>query len=116
MRSKYFYSEEQLEEFKRDLSESNMSIKSLAKGYAKKYGRGITGIEQKLFRLAQDVKRPDKIVRARRTIKQKVAKVEVREPNLEPKHLSIDVPEGTSFDFSNVKRVVLQQKSLTIYF
>jgi hypothetical protein len=112
MKPDYFYSNEQLEEFKRDLSESNISIKTLAKGYAKKYGRGITGIEQKLFKIARDVKRPDKIVRAKRTVKQKVAKVQV----IEPQHLSIDVPEGTSFDFNNVKRVVLQQKSLTIYF
>jgi hypothetical protein len=114
MKSKYFYSEEQLEEFRKDLLETNLSIRSLAKTYAEKYGRGFTGIQQKLFKIAQEVTRPSKIVKAKRSPnKAKVAKIDVIKQN---QPFSIDVPEGTSFDIKNVKRVVLQKDCFTIYF
>ena len=105
----YFYSQTELGDMIHALSTSNSSVASLAREFAVKYNRGMIGVSMKLHTLSKGIVRPvrDKI--------QKPAKIIVEKVKL-PKNIGIDVPEGTSFDFTNVKRVVLQKKSLTIYF
>lgn len=116
MKSKYFYSEEQIEDMKHVLSISNVSIASLAREFAVKYNRGVIGVSMKLHSLAKDVVRLEKVKKPAYIKKGRTPKIVVEKVKSLPKVLGIDVPEGTSFDIQNVKRVVLQKKSLTIYF
>jgi hypothetical protein len=109
MEKNYFYSQTELEDMIHALSTSHNSVVSLSKDFAKKFGRGQIGVLMKLHTLAKGISRPKK-EKLQKPAKIKVEKVTV------PKTIGIDVPEGTSFDFTNVKRVVLQKKSLTIYF
>ena len=109
MEKDYFYSQTELGEMINALSMSNASVASLSREFAFRYNRGKTGVYMKLHTLAKGIVRP-----VREKI-QKPAKISVEKVSL-PKNIGIDVPEGTSFDFTNVKRVVLQKKSLTIYF
>jgi len=109
MEKDYFYSQTELEEMINALSMSNASVASLSREFAVRYNRGKTGVYMKLHTLTKGIVRPvkEKI--------QKPAKISVKKVSL-PKNIGIDIPEGTSFDFTNVKRVILQKKSLTIYF
>lgn len=109
MEKNYFYSQSELGEMINALSMSNASIASLAREFAVKYNRGMIGVSMKLHTLAKGIVRP-----VREKV-QKPAKIIVEKVKL-PKNIGIDVPEGTSFDFKHVKRVVLEKKSLTIYF
>jgi hypothetical protein len=109
MEKNYFYSQTELGDMIHALSTSHDSVVSLSKVFAKKLGRGQVGVMMKLHTLAKGISRPKK------EKLQKPAKIKV-EKVIVPKTLGIDVPEGTSFDIKNVKRVVLQKKSLTIYF
>jgi hypothetical protein len=110
MEKNYFYSQTELGDMIHALSTSHNSVVSLSKDFAKKFGRGQIGVMMKLHTLAKGISRPKK------EKLQKPAKIKVEKVKALPKTLGIDIPEGTSFDFTNVKRVVLQKKSLTIYF
>lgn len=116
MKSDYFYSQEQLGEMIRALSMSNASVASLAREFAAKYNRGMIGVSMKLHTLAKGIARPVREKKPGYIKKGRVPKISVEKVKSLPRVLGIDVPEGTSFDIKNVKRVVLQKKSLTIYF
>ena len=116
MEKNYFYSQEELGEMIRALSMSNASVASLAREFAVKYNRGFIGVSMKLHNLAKGIARPVREKKPAYIKKDRAPKISVEKVKSLPKVLGIDVPEGTSFDIQNVKRVVLQKKSLTIYF
>jgi hypothetical protein len=108
-KSSYFYQQYEIEEMIDLLSTTRRSIRSLADELAIKYGRNNQALAGKIFHLSKNVVRPER----EKNMSDVVSKEKVKTV---PKTLGIDVPEGTSFDIQNVKRVVLQKKSLTIYF
>ena len=113
----YFYSNEEIEDMRIALSKGNKSVRTLIKEHAKKWNRGITGVSHKMYQVAKDIGSPrTKIHVDKKLVKKKTIKKLVSIKEEVPQTLGIDVPEGTSFDIKNVKRVVLQKKSLTIYF
>jgi hypothetical protein len=116
MEKNYFYSQTELGDMIHALSMSSASVTSLSKVFAKKFGRGETGVMMKLNQLAKGIVRPVREKKPAYIKKEKASKIVVEKVKALPKTLGIDIPEGTSFDFTNVKRVVLQKKSLTIYF
>lgn len=116
MEKNYFYSKTELDDMTNALLMSNASVSSLSKVFAKKLGRGETGVMMKFNKLAKGIVRPVREKKPAYVKKEKAPKIIVEKAKALPKNLGINVPEGTSFDFTNVKRVVLQKKSLTIYF
>jgi hypothetical protein len=114
-----FYSKDEVKEMVDALTTSNTSMRKLSKMFSIKYGRNEVAVMAKIFNLSKNIVRPVKESKNARYInKNKVqssAKITVEKITV-PQTLGIDVPEGTSFDIQNVKRVVLQKKSLTIYF
>jgi hypothetical protein len=116
MENSYFYSQTELGDMIHALSTSNASVASLAREFAVKYKRGFVGVSIKLHTLAKGISRPAKEKKPGYIKKGRAPKISVEKVKSLPQTLGIDVPEGTSFDIQNVKRVVLQKKSLTIYF
>jgi len=93
-----------------------LPISSIARELAVKYNRGMIGVSMKLHTLAKGIVRPVREKKPAYIKKGRTPKISVEKVKSLPQNLGIDVPEGTSFDIKNVKRVVLQKKSLTIYF
>jgi hypothetical protein len=115
--SPYFYSNEEIEDMKMALSTSNKSVRVLIREHASKWNRGITGLSHKMYKVAKEVKSTRTKIHIDKNFVKKET-IEKRVPIIKevPQTIGIDVPEGTSFDIQNVKRVVLQKDCFTIYF
>lgn len=115
-----FYSQDELNEMTHAISTTSTPISALAREFAAKYNRGVAGVTCKLHTMSNHIVRPAKDKKSyyiREGITTKPAKIKVEKINVAvPQTIGIDVPEGTSFDIQNVKRVVLQKDCFTIYF
>jgi hypothetical protein len=116
-----FYSQDEVDEIIHSLTTSNEQISVLAKAFAIKHNRREQGARTKFHNIAKNVIRPEKVnvkksyyVKKEKVQKPAIITVEKVEPS--PQVIGIDIPEGTSFDIQNVKRVVLQKDCFTVYF
>jgi hypothetical protein len=115
--SPYFYSNEEIEDMKHVLSTSNKSIRVLIAEHAIKWNRGITGVSHKMYKVAKNIESTrTKIHIDKNFVKKKTIKKRVPIIKEVPQTIGIDIPQGTSFDIHNVKRVVLQKDCFTVYF
>jgi hypothetical protein len=115
--SSYFYSDKEIEDMKTVLSTSDKSIRVLIREHASKWNRGITGVSHRMYKVAKEIESTRTRIHIDKPfVKKKNIKKYVPIIKEVPQTLGIDVPEGTSFDIQNVKRVVLQKDCFTIYF
>jgi hypothetical protein len=116
-----FYSQDEVNEIIYSLTTSDEPISVLAKAFAIKHNRGEQGARIKFSNIARGVIRPEKVnikksyyVKKKKVQKPAIISVEKVKPS--PQVIGIDIPQGTSFDIQNVKRVVLQKDCFTVYF
>ena len=116
-----FYSQDEVDEIIHSLTTSDEPISVLAKAFAIKHNRGEQGARSKFHSIAKGVIRPEKVnvkksyyVKKEKVQKPAIITVEKVEPSQQV--IGIDIPQGTSFDIHNVKRVVLQKDCFTVYF
>jgi hypothetical protein len=116
-KSPYFYSNEEVEDMKTVLSTTDKSIRVLVREHASKWNRGITGVSHRMYKVAKEIGSTRTKIHIDKTfVKKKTIKKHVPIIKEVPQTIGIDIPEGTSFDIQNVKRVVLQKDCFTVYF